>query len=82
MRWFANRYSLLITSALAMGGAWGLAARLGGLLPSVAVAAVGLGLALAQRRLRGGASSVLSWADLEQAVTSTGPVLLFLYSDT
>ncbi len=82
MRWFANRYSLLITGALAMGGAWGLAARLGGLLPFVAVAAVGLGLALAQRRLRGGASSVLSWRDLEQAVRTTGPVLLFLYSDT
>ena len=64
MVWHLNRYSFLITSALAMGIAWLVGARFGGLWPSVAVAGAGLGLALVQRKLRGGASDVSAWDQL------------------
>ncbi len=82
MRWFVNRYSYLITTALAMGGAWALGARLGGLAPAVAVAGVGLGLAAIQRRLRGGPSSVGSWQQAQQAIGHGTPTMLFVYADT
>lgn len=82
MRAFVNRYSYVIASALAMGAAWLVGARLGGAWPSVAVAGVGLGMALVQRRLRGGASSVLTWDEVSAEVGGGRPVLLFLYSDT
>jgi len=82
MRWQVNRYSFLITSALAMGLAWLLGARFGGPWPSVAVAGAGLGLALVQRKLRGGASDVAAWDAFGAATGPRQPLLLFLYSDT
>ena len=80
MVWQLNRYSFLITSALAMGLAWLLGSRFGGIWPALAVAGAGLGLAAVQRRLRGGASDVSGLDDLGAA--SGQPLLLFLYSDT
>ena len=82
MRWQLNRYSFLITSALAMGLAWLVGARFGGVWPSIAVAGAGLGLAVVQRKLRGGASDVVAWDELGTAPERRQPVLLFLYSDT
>ena len=82
MRWLVNRYSYLITTALAMGGAWALGSRMGGLAPTVAVAGVGLGLAAVQWKLRGGPSSVGSWQQAQQAIGRGTPTLLFVYSDT
>ena len=81
MLWLVNRYSFLITSALAMGLAWLVGSRFGGLWASVAVAGAGLGLALVQRKLRGGASDVAAW-DTFGAPGPRQPLLLFLYSDT
>jgi hypothetical protein len=80
--WNLNRYSYLITAALAMGGAWAAGARLGGAAPALGVAGVGIAMALAQRKLRGGASSVASWNDALGQVGRGTPGLLFLYSDT
>jgi hypothetical protein len=77
MRWNLNRYSYLITTALAMGVAWLAGSRFGGPWPAVAVAGAGLGLAMVQRKLRGGASDVQAWDAL-----GPGPLLLFIYSDT
>jgi hypothetical protein len=82
MVWLLNRYSYLITSALVMGAVWLLGARVGGLWPTVAVASAGIGLALVQRKLRGGASDVSAWDDLGTAPGRSQPLLLFLYSDT
>jgi hypothetical protein len=82
MVWLLNRYSYLITSALVMGAAWLLGARFGGLWPTVAVAGAGLGMALVQRKLRGGASDVSAWDDLGATPGRSQPLLLFLYSDT
>jgi hypothetical protein len=82
MLWLLNRYSFLITSALVMGLAWLFGARFGGLWPSVAVAGAGLGLALVQRKLRGGASDVATWDELDGDPGRRQPLLLFLYSDT
>jgi len=82
MLWLLNRYSFLITSALAMGLAWLLGSRFGGVWPTVAVAGAGLGLALVQRKLRGGASDLSAWNDLGAASEPRRPLLLFLYSDT
>ena len=79
MRWNLNRYSYLITTALAMGVAWLAGSRFGGPWPAVAVAGAGLGLAMVQRKLRGGASDVRAWAALG---AGPGPLLLFIYSDT
>ena len=79
---FVNRYSYLITSALVMGAAWLVGARFGGVWPIVAVAGSGLGLALIQRRLRGGPSDVSTLAELEGADGQRQPRLLFIYSDT
>ena len=82
MRSFLNRYSYLITSALVMGAAWLVGARFGGPWPTVAVAGSGLGMALIQRRLRGGASDVSTLADLDDRSGDRQPLLLFIYSDT
>ena len=82
MVWLLNRYSFLITSGLVMGGAWLLGARFGGVWPSLAVAGAGLGLALVQRKLRGGASDLSAWDALGPASEQRQPLLLFLYSDT
>jgi hypothetical protein len=82
MVWLLNRYSYLITSALVMGAAWLLGARFGGLWPTVAVAGAGLGLALVQRKLRGGGSDVSAWEELNAAPGRRLPLLLFIYSDT
>ena len=82
MLWFVNKYSYLITAALAMGGAWLAGARVGGLVPTLAVAGVGLGLAAVQRRLRGGRSNVGNWEQIERAIGQGRPALLFAYSDT
>ena len=82
MRWNVNRYSYLIASALAMGGAWAIGARIGGLAAPLAVAGVGLGLAAVQRKLRGGSSNVGSWQHVQKAIGAGTPVLLFVYSDT
>lgn len=78
---FLNRYSFLITTALAMGGAWAAGARMGGFAAPVAVAGVGLALAAVQRKLRGGASAVASWKDVQRISHGT-PSLLFIFSDT
>jgi hypothetical protein len=82
MIWLINRYSYLITTALAMGAAWLVGARYGGPWPTVAVASVGIGLALIQRKLRGGASDVAAWSELEAEPGPRRPLLLFLYSNT
>ena len=83
MRWLVNRHSFLITSALVMGLAWLLGSRFGGgLWPSVAVAGAGLGLALVQRKLRGGASDLAAWDELGSDPGRRQPLLLFIYSDT
>ena len=82
MLWFANKYSYLITAVLAMGGAWVASTRVGGLAPTLAVAGVGLSLAVVQRKLRGGRSNVGNWQQIEQAIGHGTPALLFIYSDT
>lgn len=82
MRWYINRYSYLIATALAMGGAWALGARVGGIAPAVAVAGVGVGMAAVQRKLRGGPSNVAGWKQLRRAIGGGTPALLFIYSDT
>jgi hypothetical protein len=82
MRSIANRYSYLIASALAMSSAWLLGARLGGPWATVGVAGVGVGLALVQRRLRGGASDAPGWDEVIGGAVRDRPTLIFLYSDT
>jgi hypothetical protein len=79
---FLNRYSYLLTSAAAMAAAWAVGARIGGLAAPIAVAGVGAALALVQRKLRGGASSVPNWGAVQQAIGQSVPLLLFIYSDT
>jgi hypothetical protein len=79
---YLNRYSYLITSALVMGAAGLLGARFGGLWPTVAVAGAGIGMALVQRKLRGGASDLSAWDELGPASGRSQPLLLFIYSDT
>ena len=81
MRWFLNRYSYLIFSALAIGGATALGSRLGGLAGPATVVGVGATLAVAQARLRG-PSTFQSWSKVQEAVRAGGPSLLFIYSDT
>jgi hypothetical protein len=46
------------------------------------VLGTGLGLALIQRRLRGGESDVAALADVESDPTRREPLFLFIYSDT
>ena len=77
-----NRYSYLIATGLAMGGAWLAGARIGGPAPTLAVAGAGVAMALVQRKLRGGASTVASWNDVLRDIGGGTPVLLFIYSDT
>ena len=77
-----NRYSYLIATGLAMGGAWLAGSRIGGPAPALAVAGVGITMALVQRRLRGGPSTVASWNEALAQLGRGTPVLLFLYSDT
>ena len=77
-----NRYSYLIATGLTMGGAWLAGSRLGGPAPTLAVAGVGIAMALAQRKLRGGASTVASWNEALGQLGRGTPLLLFLYSDT
>src|SRR4051794_22641551 len=72
-----NRYSYLITSALVMGAAWLVGARFGGLWPSVAVAGTGIGMALLQRRLRGGSSNPAALNALAEGTSPRLPLLLF-----
>ena len=78
----ANRYSYLIATGLAMGGAWLVGSRIGGPAPTLAVAGVGVAMALVQRRLRGGASTVATWTEALGQLGRGTPALLFLYSDT
>jgi hypothetical protein len=82
MRFAANRYSYLITAALAMGAAWMVGARAGSLWAIVGVAGVGGALALIQRWLRGGSSAVETWDEVRAATGRGTPLLLFIYSDT
>ena len=82
VRFTVNRYSYLIATGLAMGGAWVAGSRFGGPAPTLAVAGVGLAMALVQRRLRGGASSVAAWSDVLGQLGHGTPTLLFVYSDT
>lgn len=78
-----NRYSYLIAACLAMGGAWVVGSRSGGPVPTLAVAGVGVAMALVQRTLRGGASTVGSWNDALGQLAQGTPTLLFIYySDT
>ena len=81
-RFTVNRYSYLIATGLAMGGAWVAGSRLGGAAPTLAAAGVGIAMALAQRTLRGGASTVASWNDALGRIGHGTPTLLFVYSDT
>jgi hypothetical protein len=76
-----RRYSFLIGTALVMGVAWLTGSRFGGPWPALAVAGSGLGMALIQRRLRGGTSDVTSLAELDQGSGRRLPLLLFIYSD-
>ncbi len=77
-----NRYSYLITAGLAMGGAWLAGSRIGGPAPTLAVAGVGVAMALVQRKLRGGASTVATWDEALGQLGRGTPALLFIYSDT
>jgi hypothetical protein len=77
-----NRYSYLITSALVMGAAWLVGARFGGIWPTVAVAGSGIGLAVIQRRLRGGASDPSALNAMAEGTGAGLPLLLFIYADT
>ena len=79
---FINRYSYLFTSAVAMGVAWLIGARFGGLWPALAAGSVGVGLALIQRQLRGGASDVPTWEGVRAEIEKGRPLLIFLFSDT
>lgn len=81
MRWLVNRYSYLIFSALALGGATALGVRIGGLTGPAVVVGVGAALAAAQLRLAS-ASSYRSWTAVQNAVHGGRPSLLFIYSDT
>ena len=81
MRWLINRYSYLIFSALALGGATVVGSRVDAPVGPAAVVGVGALLALAQARLRG-PSSVRYWSEVQQAIRSGQPTLLFIYSDT
>ena len=81
-RFTVNRYSYLIATGLAMGGAWVVGSRFGGPAPTLAVAGVGIAMALVQRTLRGGASAVDSWNDVLRQLGHGKPALLFIYSDT
>jgi hypothetical protein len=81
MIWILNRYSYLITSALVMGVAWLVGSRFGALWSSVAVAGTGVGLALMQRRLRGGGSDLSTIYDSESDPERRPPLLVFIYSD-
>ena len=81
MRWFVNRYSYYIFSALAIGAATALGSRLGGPAGPAAVVGVGAALAGAQALLRGG-SSLRSWSAVQEAIHRGGPTMLFIYSDT
>jgi hypothetical protein len=82
MIWLLNRYSYLLTSALVMGIAWLVGARFGGPWPSVAVAGTGIGMALIQRRLRGGSSNPAALNALAEGTSARLPLLLFIYADT
>jgi hypothetical protein len=77
-----NRYSYLITTALVMGLAWLVGSRFGGPWPSVAVAGTGIGMAVIQRRLRGGASDPAALNALAEGTGTPLPLLLFIYADT
>ncbi|MGE3269171.1 MAG: thioredoxin family protein [Chloroflexota bacterium] len=79
---FINRYSYLFTSAVAMGVAWLIGARFGGLWPAAAVGGVGIGLALIQRKLRGGISDVPTWEGVQAEMQQGQPLLIYLFSDT
>jgi hypothetical protein len=81
VRWILNRYSYLIFSALALGGATVVGSRLGGPVGPAAVVGVGAALALAQARLSS-ASSLRTWSAVQEAIHAGGPSLLFIYSDT
>ena len=81
MRWYINRYSYLIFSALAMGGAALLGARIGGVAAPGAAIGVGAALALAQARLRS-PSTAQDWRTVQGLTRSGLPTLLFIYSDT
>ncbi|MCC7370219.1 MAG: thioredoxin family protein [Chloroflexi bacterium] len=78
---FVNRYSYLFTSAVAMLVAWVVGARFGGVWPAVTVGGVGVGLAVAQRMLRGGSSDVVSWRGVQEEIGQGQPTLLYLFSD-
>jgi thiol-disulfide isomerase/thioredoxin len=77
-----NRHSYLIVSAVAMGVAWLLGARAGGVWAIAGVVSVGAALALIQRKLRGGSSAVETWDEVRAATGHGSPLLLFIYSDT
>ena len=77
-----NRYSYLIATGLAMGGAWVAGSRFGGPVPTLAVAGVGIAMALVQRKLRGGASTVATWSEALGERGRGTPTLLVIYSDT
>ena len=77
-----NRYSYLIATGLAMGGAWLAGSRIGGPAPTLAVVGVGAAMALVQRKLRGGPSTVASWNEALGRLGGGTPTLLFIYSDT
>ena len=81
MRWFINRYSYYIFSALAIGAATAIGGRLGGAVGPAAVVGVGAALAGAQALLRGG-SNLTSWSAVQDAIRRGGPTMLFIYSDT
>jgi hypothetical protein len=81
VRWLLNRYSYLIFSALALGGATVVGSRLGGPVGPAVVLGVGAALAAAQARLRSG-STLATWSAVQDAIRSGGPSLLFVYSDT
>jgi hypothetical protein len=81
MRWFMNRYSYYIFSALAVGAATAIGSRFGGPAGPALAVGVGAALATAQAVLRSD-STYRSWSAVQEAIRAGGPSLLFIYSDT
>jgi hypothetical protein len=81
VRWWVNRYSYLIFSALALGGAALVGSRFGGAAGPGAILGAGAALALAQASLRG-RSSAPDWRAVQETTRAGLPTLLFIYSDT
>jgi hypothetical protein len=81
MRWFVNRYSYLIFSALTLLVGLAVGSRLGWLAGSALLVGLAGALTAVQAAQRG-PSSLQDWRQVEAAIGAGRPTLLFVYSDT